>query len=211
LVQGKEVDPALLRSRVYGFLRRVFGHEVDEAFLAWCREQDRLGLWSALDLELQEVLEAANTEAALEELAVDFCQLFITSGREGTPHESVHVTELRGGGGPALLWGDPASEMKDLYREAGFELEEEARQLPDALVVELEFMEWLSAYEAEARGEGRSDEVRRLQELQHRMLKEHLAPWVPEYARKLKEKARTDFYRAMLDLTAEFIAWEART
>jgi TorA maturation chaperone TorD len=101
--------------------------------------------------------------------------------------------------------------MKDLYREAGFELDEAAHQLPDALSVELEFMERLSADEAEARGEGRSDEVRRLQELQHRMLKEHLAPWVPDYARKLKGRARTDFYRSMLELTAEFIAWEART
>jgi TorA maturation chaperone TorD len=207
----KERDPALLRSRVYGLLRRVFSREVDEALLAWCREQDRLGLWSAMDLELDRALEAVDSEAALEELAVDFCRLFISSGGAGSPHESVQVESGRKKGGAALLWGDPASEAKDLYREAGFELDAEAHQLPDALGVEFEFMERLTQEEAVAKKEGRSEEARRLRALQHRMLTEHLRQWVPDYGRELGAAARTDFYRAMLNLAADFVEWDAET
>jgi TorA maturation chaperone TorD len=196
--------PGELRSRIYGFLRRVFSQEVDEAFLGWCREQDRIGLWSSLGLDFTGTLQ-------VEELAVDFCQLFITSGRTGTPHESVHAKRRRPNRESDLLWGDPASEMKDLYREAGFELDEESHQLPDALGVELEFMEKLSEREAEAGREGLADEVRRLRELQRRMLKDHLGQWLPDYARRLQSRASTDFFRSMLELTADFIDWEEKT
>ena len=203
-------DPPLLRSRVYGFLRRIFTHEVDASLLAWCREQDRLGLWSELQLDLKEVLNAADSEAALEQLAVDFCQLFITSGAWGSPHASVQVQTLAEDGGESLLWGDPASAVKRLYHEAGFELEEEAHLLPDALGVEFEFMERLCHEESVAKQARDSADVQRLQDLQRRMLKEHLARWVPAYGRKLKSRASTDFYRAMTDLAADFVEWDAR-
>ena len=200
---------ALLRSRVYGFLRRVFTHEVDVPFLDWCRDQGRLGLWSELKLDLDEVLEAGDPDAALEDLAVDFCRLFITSGAGGSPHESLHVNASREGAS-SLLWGDPASATKSLYREAGFALEEVAHQLPDALGVELEFMEKLSQREAGAEEEGRREEVRRLQQLQHRMLADHLGQWVPDYARKLSGEAGTGFYGSMLNLAADFVEWDVR-
>jgi TorA maturation chaperone TorD len=211
LPQEHATDSALMRSRVYGLLRRIFSREVGEALLAWCREQHGLGLWSALDLAVGEALGAANSEAALEDLALDFCRLFITSGSAGSPHESVQVESRREKGGPILLWGDPASEVKDLYREAGLELDAEAHQLPDALAVELEFMERVGQEEAAARREGRSDEVRRFRDLQHRMLTEHLRQWVPEYGRRLGAEARTDFYRTMLNLAADLVEWDAAT
>ena len=203
-------DSPLLRSRVYGFLRRLFTHEVDASLLAWCREQDRFGLWSDLQLDLKETLNAADSKAALEELAIDFCQLFITSGAGGSPHESLQVQTFAEEGGTSLLWGDPAAAVKRLYREGGFKLEEEAHLLPDALGVEFEFMERLCYEEEEARQAGGSADVRRLQELQRRMLKEHLAHWVPAYGRKLKSRASTGFYRAILDLAADFVEWDAR-
>ena len=72
-------------------------------------------------------------------------------------------------------------------------------------------MERLSEQEAAAGNERLSDEVRRLHTLQRRMLKEHLGKWLPDYARKLKGRATTDFYRAMFELTADFIESEARS
>ena len=206
-----ENDAALLRSRVHGFLRRVFAREVDEALLAWCREQGHLGLWAELELHLDEVLDASDTESVVERLAVDFCRLFLTSGAVGSPHESLHV---QGPGAKSrvrhLLWGDPAVAAKRLYREAGFEIEGDAHRMPDALDVELEFMERLGLEEVAAREEGRPEEVARLRELQRRMLSEHLARWVPEYARKMKGLAETAFYRSMLGLAADFVEWDAR-
>ena len=200
-------DQALARSRVYGLLRRVFSREVDKPLLEWCREQDRAGLWSDLRVDLEEVLETADPDSALEALAIDFCQLFITSGAHGTPHESVHGAAQDSG---TLLFGDPASAVKRLYREAGYELEEAAHMLPDSLGVEFEFMERLAEGEAAATKEGDAEERRRLEDLQRRMLKEHLGRWVPGYARRIRADAGTDFYRAMLHLAAEFVEWNLR-
>jgi len=202
-----EIASALLRSRVYGFLRRVFTNEVDEAFLSWCRDQDQLGLWSELEFDFQKILENADSEVVVDTLAVDFCRLFITSGAAGSPHESVQRAspdELR------LLWGDPTSAAKCLYREAGFELEERADLLPDSLGVEFEFMERLSQEEATARKKGRSAAAQRCRKLQRRMLKEHLSRWVPDYGRKLSGAADTAFYREMLRLAADFVEWDTR-
>ena len=206
MTPNEQVDRALVRGRVYGFLRRVFTHEVDEPLLEWCREQDRAGLWSGLGMDLEQALDTADG-AGLEDLAIDFCQLFITSGAHGVPHESVQGGALDGGD---LLFGDAASAVKHLYREAGFELEEEAHLLPDALGVEFEFMERLAQAEAEARRKGDAEELTRLEGLQRRMLDDHLGRWVPGYARRMKADAGTDFYRAMLDLAADFVEWSSR-
>jgi TorA maturation chaperone TorD len=204
------VDAALQRSRLYGLLRRVSTHEVDESLLAWCRDQGPLGLWSELAPNLAASLESADPETTLEELALDFCRLFITSGTAGSPHESVHRDGEKGNA-TGSLWGDPASMVKDFCREAGFEIAETAHLLPDHLGVELELMERLSNAEAVANSEGSPDEVGRLQELQRRMLDEHLSQWVPEYGRRLASSANTVFYREILDLLADFVDWEAQT
>lgn len=204
----KETDAALQRSRVYGFLRRIVNNEVDAEFLDWCREQERDGLWSALELDLTETLATTDTSAVVEELAVDYCQLFITSGRFGTPHESVHVKREGAADKAALLWGDPASAVKKLYREAGFEISAEAHRLPDALTVEFEFMERLCQDEAKAGEADRGEEVARLRVFQQRMLREHLGQWLPAYARKLQAAAQTGFYRVLLALAADFIECE---
>ncbi len=207
LAQSCDPRSALARGHTYGLLRRIFSQEVDPALLAWCREQERLGLWADLGLDLVGALAAEDDEALLEELAVEFCRLFITSGTGGSPHESVHSGNLGSRSGSPLLFGDRASAMKQLCREAGFELERE-EQLPDALEVELELMERLCEWEGEAGSQGKTAEVSRLKALQERALREHLARWVPDYGRKLAAQAESGFYRAMLTLLADFVESE---
>ena len=201
-------DPALQRSRMYGLLRRVFEREVDRPFLDWCSEQERAGLWSDLGLPMGRILESASPEDLLEELAVEFCRLFVTSGGAGSPHESVQMDAANPNGEPSLLMGDAVSAVKALYRKAGFALEEGAHRLPDTLSVELEFMERLTADEACAREAGDEDRLRCLQALQRRMLDQHLVLWLPPYGEKLESAARTDFYRSMLNMAVQFVKFD---
>ena len=186
----------------------MFAGEVDEALLSWCRKQAEQGLWSTLGLDLTQTLDGDDSQAVLDDLAVDFCRLFVTSGGPGSPHESVHVNAQGANADPGLLFGDAAVAVRKLYREAGLELDEGERSLPDALGVELEFMERLCAMEVRATQDGLTDEVVRLRGFQRRMLEDHLGRWAPEYARKLQPQAETDFYRAMFDLMSEFVEWD---
>jgi len=204
------IDMPTERSRIYGFVRKVFTQEIDEIFLDWCREQAGSGLWSDLGVDIDDTLKATDIQGVLENLAVDFCQLFVTPGSGGTPHESLYVqSDEKEGKGP-LLWGDAASNVKDLYRKAGFGINEDDHQIPDALGVEFEFMERLALEEAKAAKENRPKDVQRLRDLQCTMLTEHLSKWVPTYARARKETAQTDFYQAMLSFTADFVEWDTQ-
>ena len=206
---SKGKHPAVSRGRIYGFLCRVITREVDESLLNWCRDQAKVGLWADLRIDLSAFLEEQSQHDLIEDLAVDYCALFVTSGRTGTPHESVHVQASDRKEESVLLWGDSASDVKDLYREAGFEIDENEHQLPDALGVELEFMERLCSREAQAEKENRPKDVDRARELQARMLNKHLSQWTPAWARKLACAAKSEFYRSMLNFTADFIDWEA--
>ncbi len=206
--QEAKPEKALSRGRIYGFLRRVFHQEVDQELLDWVRQQDRTGLWAEMGIVFNGALAGETDSQLVEDLAVEFCRLFIAQRPAGSPHESVHVGEARPIRPGALLWGDAASAVKDLYREAGFEINEDAHQMPDELSVELEFMEHLCIEEANAETDQNPAEVLRLQQLQERMLDEHLSQWAPPYARELKEASASLFYRQMLGLLADFIDWE---
>ena len=195
------------RGHVYGFLRRVLLQEVDEGFLGWLRQQEQAGLWSELGISLNGALGGGDDAKLIEDLAVEYCRLFIAERPAGSPHESVHVGSP-GSAQKPLLWGDAASSVKDLYREAGFEISEDAHQLPDALSVELEFMERLCHQEAEAEDRHDTGAVQHSQSLQRQMLLTHVAAWVPAYARRLEEAASTEFYCEMLGLLADFTEWE---
>lgn len=199
---------AQLRGQTYGFLRRVFAREVDAELLGWCREQAAGGLWDNLGVELNDLLDATDDEALLQDLAVEYCSLFILSGSSGSPHESVHVRRGGDESKPVLLMGDASSEAKWLYREAGFELSEDTPEMPDSLAVELEFMEHLCGQEHEAATAGKAKKADRCRGFQVRMLQEHLSQWVPTYARQIGEASRQAFYRNMALLLADFVEAE---
>lgn len=196
-----------LRGQVYAFLRRVFTRELDEEFLAWYREQDN-SLWDSLGIEFSTSLEGGDTDKLTEDLAVEFCRLFITSGQSGRPYESLHVNNNNDKDGPVLLVGEPFSQVKELYREAGFEVDENEHQIADSLGVELEFMERLCLEEAEAEIKLHNGDLKKIRNSERRMLKEHLAKWVPGWARGLRPAVQGEFYGAMLDLLADFIEWD---
>lgn len=204
----RKSETAGQRGHVYGFLRRVFSKEADAPLLDWCRQQQTEGLWAGLGVDFAVTLGRSDVRVVLDDLAVDYCRLFITSGRAGSPHESVHAG-AKGPEGKAILMSEPVSEVKDLYREAGFELDPEGNQMPDALGVELEFMERTCAGEVAALRKGDAKAVDRTRAFQRRMLDGHLGRWVPAYAKGLAGFASTDFYRAMLGLLADFVEQES--
>jgi TorA maturation chaperone TorD len=91
------------------------------------------------------------------------------------------------------------------------------RELPTHIGVELAFMNYLCDCEAAAiyaepvtvpsdDGTGTASGISIYRELQRRFLKEHLNDWFPQLSQTIQEKARTPFYRALSQVTEEFIA-----
>lgn len=163
----------------------------------------------------------AREEAGGEDLQQEFMDLFaVPAGRYVTPFEDVY----RGASaerqlGPLL--GEHAVAVKSLYRAAGGEVDENCKELPTHVGVELAFMSFLCAREAAAHcgaedasaGEretsGPASSCAFYRTLQLRFLREHLNAWFPQLSRTIQEKASSGLYRGLAELTEVVLEQDA--
>lgn len=155
---------------------------------------------------------SADAETGEDVLRQEFMDLFaVPAGRYVTPFEDVY----RGASaerqlGPLL--GEHAVAVKRLYRAAGGEVEENCKELPTHIGVELAFMSFLCAGEAAAQcgerhtpaGAGdasRSARCAFYRALQLRFLREHLNAWFPQLRSAIQERASSGLYRGVAELT----------
>jgi putative dimethyl sulfoxide reductase chaperone len=93
---------------------------------------------SALDDELSasaQRLAAAYDSAPLQEMLIDYTRLFLGPNETfALPYGSVWLT------GEKSLMQDSTLAVRALYEQAGFEVDENFRELPDHVAVELEFL-----------------------------------------------------------------------
>ena len=97
----------------------------------------------------------------------------------------------------------------ELYNAGGFEIDEDFRELPDHVAVELEFLYLLTFNKNHAEAAGSAEEAAAAELLQRRFLSEHLGAWIGSFAASVKTGAETDFYRELADLTERFVCMEA--
>jgi TorA maturation chaperone TorD len=161
---------------------------------------------------LKEFSTRGHGEAREEGLQQEFMDLFaVPAGRYVTPFEDVY----RGASaerplGPLL--GEHAVAVKRLYRAAGGDVEENCKELPTHVGVELAFMSFLCAREAAAQsGEGDACASEAdanapapcafYRSLQLRFLREHLTAWFPQLSNAIQEKSSSGLYRGLAELT----------
>ncbi len=169
--------------------------------------------------ELNSYAGAVDLEKDLALIKQDYMDLFaVPSGRYVMPFEDIYRgTRMDGSQERGPLLGVQAIAVKIMYRMAGAEMERTCKELPTHIGVELGFMNFLCEKEAAAINNERetvspdnetdivsdSDVYR---ELQRRFLQAHLNDWFPQLCQAIQEKANTRFYRALAQVTEEFIA-----
>ncbi len=139
----------------------------------------------------------------LETLLVDYAKLFLGPPQPlARPHGSFWLT------GETTLWQEATVAVLQLYEEAGFDLDEEFRDAPDHVAVELEFLYLLTFRQNEAQRAGLADVLHDWEQLERIFLAQHLGAWIRPFATAVRANAETAFYRDLAQLTERFVLWE---
>ncbi|MBR9986004.1 MAG: molecular chaperone TorD family protein [Desulfosarcina sp.] len=141
------------------------------------------------------------SEEILHTITIDHAALFVGPFHvPAPPYGSVYLEDKR------QLMGASTMDVRQHYLSIGLDLSPDFKEAPDHLCAELEFMhvlvhQTLAAVEAGDR-ELLAANVRQ----QRTFLEKHLGAWVPAFADKVAEHARTDFYRLLASVLRIFVA-----
>jgi TorA maturation chaperone TorD len=181
-------------------------YEPDAAFAEERLFDSMLAAASRIDPVLAELARKLGEDFAaqdLQTLLVDYTRLFMGPPQPlARPHGAFWLT------GETTLMQDATMAVLDLYQEGGFDLDEEFREVPDHVAVELEFLYLLIFRRNEAQRVGTADDLSAAERLQHRFLRQHLGAWIGPFAAAVKTGAETPFYRDLAELTERFVRME---
>lgn len=158
---------------------------------------------SRIDPELAEYarkLGVAFFAQDMQTLLIDYTRLFLGPVQPlAQPYGSFWLS------GQTTLMQDSTMAVLELYEQGGFNMDEEFRDLPDHVAVELEFLYLLIFTQNQARRSGNVNELVATKALQRRFLAEHLGAWIGPFAEAVKAGAETEFYRDLAGFTARFV------
>ncbi len=136
-----------------------------------------------------------------EELAVEYAKLFIGPYElKAPPYGSIYLDQGR------RVMGDSTMEVRKMFEEAGLSIDDNFKDLPDHISVELEFMYYLIHKEVEALENSEIDKALSLKETQQVFLNRFLKQWVPRFCAKMKEGTENEFYSALADCVLSFLS-----
>jgi len=204
-MEALELDKALAKEDFSRLLAACYYQP--EAHLA---EEDVFGALircaGLIDPALEaETLRLADSFAAtnLQELLLDYTRLFLGPiGILAKPYGSVWLE------GEKVIMGESTMAVLELYREGGFELDDNFREVPDHIAAELEFLYLLNFQENEARRSNEAEDWVKAANLKVRFLQNHLGCWAGPFTTAMKTGAATDFYRQLAAVTELFVQAE---
>jgi TorA maturation chaperone TorD len=148
-------------------------------------------------------LAAAFAADDLQELLIDYTRLFLGAPQAlAKPYASVWLSSE-----PELMQ-ESVLELQKLYAQGGFEIDEDFRDLPDHVAVELEFLYLLNFQLNQERAAGDSAAVQAVEVLRTAFLVGHLGRWLGGFVLAVHDDAQTDFYRELAEFTELFVRLE---
>jgi len=128
-------------------------------------------------------------QEALDRLAADYADIYLTYGLRASPCESVWLDEDN------LTRQMPMFQVRDWYRRFGVEVKDWRTRTDDHLVNELRFLALLLEW---GEGEAPLEEVARF-------LDEHPLRWIGQFAERVAVRCDTRFYAGLVLLTAAYL------
>jgi TorA maturation chaperone TorD len=136
-------------------------------------------------------------------LKVEYAKLFIGPFMvPAPPYGSVYLEKDR------RLMGDSTIDVRQHYLSRGLDLASDFKEAPDHVSAELEFMCFLIQQSLAAINQSDERLLLELIQQQRVFLKAHLGAWIPDFASRIREHCRIDFYRYLAIVAQTFIAEE---
>jgi len=127
--------------------------------------------------------------SALDRLAADYADIYLTYGLRTSPCESVWLDEDH------LTMQEPMFRVRAWYRRFGLEVEDWRKRTDDHLVNELRFLAHLLG----------SEDIDTSLEEAARFLDEHILRWVDRFAERVAARCDSAFYAGLAMLTAAYL------
>lgn len=109
-----------------------------------------------------------------------------------------------------LLNGPSTRAVQRFYQNEHLSVRSELADFPDHIGAEMTFMACLCRKMAQALNTGNETIAEKLQEKQKHFLQKHLLQWSKDFAKEMRSKASTLFYRCLADLLSNFLEMEER-
>ena len=198
------------RAALYAFFSKIYWEEVErESLEKFKQSQQQVDLDDPILAEGYEKLKGSveqieRDEKNLDELAADYCALFLGIGRRPAhPYESVYLSK------DEIVMREPYHEVRRIFREEGMSISEAIKEPDDHVALELEFMASMCQRLENALRQHDTAEAERLLQVQKDFMTEHLGAWIPTFCDKIKHGSKKlDFYPSIAILTDRFIALE---
>lgn len=149
---------------------------------------------SASAVEMYHTLQSSTQE----DLQVAHAELFIGPFElKASPYGSTYLEKER------RIMGDSTMEVLNHYRRAGLEVD--IKEPPDHISIELEFLSYLCALEAEALQSGELKKAAELQAEQKLFLERFILPWLPDFVKNIRSGTENEFYLCLADCFEKFM------
>jgi TorA maturation chaperone TorD len=143
---------------------------------------------------------ALNGTEDLEVIKIDYAKLFVGPYQLlAPPYGSVYLENER------KVMGDSTLDARNRYGDAGLEISENFRDVPDHIAVELEFMYFLIFQEIEAATHSKMEDFIEYLKKQESFLEDHLGAWVSDFTKNIIANSESQFFKALAQLTKIFI------
>jgi len=140
-------------------------------------------------------------ETDRQAITIDHAALFVGPFlAPAPPYGSVYLEDKR------QLMGASTIEVRQHYLQIGLDLSPDFKEAPDHICAELEFMHVLVHQAIAAVDAGDRELLATSVRQQRTFLERHLGAWIPVFAHKVTEHARTEFYRLLASVVRVFVA-----
>ncbi|MEG1830997.1 MAG: molecular chaperone TorD family protein [Raoultibacter sp.] len=148
-------------------------------------------------------LQDADLEALKVDLGAEYVRVLLNMGPSPVaPYESVYTSPEK------LLMQDARDEVVAAYRREGLVATTDTSEPEDHLATEFEFMAYLCEKAFLAAEEGNCEMLAHHVAAQKDFFTQHIVPWVPLFCDDFDKQVKTEYYKALSNLTRQHIAMD---